>query len=159
MANPPSRRTSSSYSSSINSHYQLPISDSPTNPFQWQNPTTARVATLVNSLKFFLRKPHAFPFLLSIFLLLTWISLRLRHHHHTNPSSASSSNFNSMTLQQFHGGEMNHDANLVKFHSLSSDIAKDKRGWLIDPVSLALKSGISGSCFLSTFPNNYLLGN
>lgn len=54
---------------------------------------------------------------------------------------------------------MNHDANLVKFHSLSSDIAKDKRGWLIDPVSLALKSGISGSCFLSTFPNNYLLGN
>lgn len=45
--------------------------------------------------------------------------------------------------RQLHGGEINSDANLVRFHSLSSDIAKDKRGWLIDPVSLALQSGIS----------------
>lgn len=146
MANPPSRRTStSSSSSSTNHHYQLPISDS---PFQSQNPT-ARIATLVNSLKFFLKKPHSFPFLLSIFLLLTWVSLRFQRHSRNSSSFSFSSSSSSMgssfsTNRQLHGGEMNSAANLVRFYSLSSDIAKDKRGWLIDPVSLALQSGISG---------------
>lgn len=152
MSNPPSRRTSTS-SSSTNHHYQLPISDS---PFQSQNPTTtttARIATLVNSLKFFLKKPHSFPFLLSIFLLLTWVSLRFQRHSRNSSSfSSSSSSMGSSfsTNRQLHGGEMNSAANLVRFYSLSSDIAKDKRGWLIDPVSLALQSGISG--FLISFP-------
>lgn len=145
MANPPSRRISSSILS--NHHYQLPISDSPTIPFQSQNPTTtttARIATLLISLKFFLKKPHSFPFLLSIFLLLTWVSLRFQRHTHNGPSSSSSSMATFSMNRQLHGGEINSDANLVRFHSLSSDIAKDKRGWLIDPVSLALQSGISG---------------
>lgn len=153
MANPPSRRTSTS-SSSTNHHYQLPISDS---PFQSQNPTTttttARIATLVNSLKFFLKKPHSFPFLLSIFLLLTWVSLRFQRHSRNSSSfsfSSSSMGSSFSTNRQLHGGEMNSAANLVRFYSLSSDIAKDKRGWLIDPVSLALQSGISG--FLISFP-------
>lgn len=36
-------------------------------------------------------------------------------------------------------------ANLVRLSSaFPSQIAKDKRGWLLDPVSLALASGISG---------------
>lgn len=148
MANPPSRRTSSS--SSSNHHYQLPISNS---PFQSQNPTTtatSRIGTMVNSLKFFLKRPHSFPFLLSIFLLLTWVSFRFQRHSH-NSSSFSSSSMGSFSVnRQLHGGEINSAANLIRFYSLSSDIAKDKRGWLIDPVSLALQSGISG--FFISFP-------
>ncbi|CAA0827535.1 Unknown protein [Striga hermonthica] len=69
MANP--RRTS--YSSN-----QLPISD----PIpQFQSQTHQSAATLFNSFKIFLKKPHAFPFLLSVFLLLTWVSLRFQHRY------------------------------------------------------------------------------
>ncbi|KAL6534709.1 hypothetical protein OROGR_013384 [Orobanche gracilis] len=67
MANP--RRTS--YASS-----QLPISD-PTPQFQSQTHQSA--ATLLNLLRVFLKKSHVFPFLLSIFLLLTWVSFRFQH--------------------------------------------------------------------------------
>lgn len=131
MANP--RRTS--YTSS-----QLPISD-PIPQFQPQTSQTA--ATLLTSLKLFLRKPHAFPFLLSIFLLLTWVSLRFQHRY-AKPSIYQS----SYTANDKKGGYIKDpSANVVKFSSSSSLVMKDKRGWLIDPVSLALDAGIPGSTF------------
>ncbi|KAG6771102.1 hypothetical protein POTOM_022448 [Populus tomentosa] len=105
------------------------------NSFQLQNHSR------LSSIKHFLKKPLAFPFLLSIFLLLAWISLRLQH---------SSSSFSSSNLHERKGSqEEDEKANLVKFKSgfLSS---KDKRGWLLDPVSIALEYGIKGgavSCF------------
>ncbi|XP_071911878.1 uncharacterized protein [Coffea arabica] len=142
MANPPSRRTSSSSSSSSpysGSNYLLPISDTNNNNNQFQSQTTAATATirLVNSIKIFLRKPHAFPFLLSIFLFLTWVSLRIQHHQHPR------SDFNTWALKLGNKGK-DEDANLVRFHSMSSSIVKDKRGWFVDPVSLGLQAGISG---------------
>ncbi|KAJ6747698.1 hypothetical protein OIU74_030041 [Salix koriyanagi] len=95
----------------------------------------------LSSLKHFLKKPLAFPLLLSIFLLLAWICLRLQH----SSSSLSSSNLHEIKSSQ----EEDEKANLIKFKSgfLSS---KDKRGWLLDPVSIALEYGIKGgavSCF------------
>ncbi|KAG2689853.1 hypothetical protein I3843_09G157000 [Carya illinoinensis] len=83
----------------------------------------------------FLKKPHAFPFLLSIFLFLTWLSLRLQHASHFSPTS-----YELKSSQ-----DDDNAANLVRFSSgFPSPLAKDKRGWLLDPVSLALHSGILG---------------
>ncbi|KAK6151403.1 hypothetical protein DH2020_014038 [Rehmannia glutinosa] len=128
MANP--RRTS--YSSN-----QLPISD-PIPQFQSQTPQTA--ATLLNSLKIFLKKPHAFPFLLSIFLLLTWVSLRFQHRY-SDPSFRQS----SYTVNDKNGGYFkDSNSNVVKFPFFSSLVMKDKRGWMVNPVSLALDAGIPG---------------
>ncbi|XP_073132085.1 uncharacterized protein [Henckelia pumila] len=131
MANP--RRTS--YSN------QLPISE-PIPQFQSQTPQTA--TTLLASLKFFLKKPHAFPFLLSIFLLLTWVSLRIQHH---SASSLHQSSYagNGLTVNEKNGGYFKDSgANIVKFSSFSSIVMKDKRGWLINPVSLALDAAAPG---------------
>ncbi|KAJ6408456.1 hypothetical protein OIU84_011717 [Salix udensis] len=66
---------------------------------------------------------------------------RLQH----SSSSLSSSNLHEIKSSQ----EEDEKANLIKFKSgfLSS---KDKRGWLLDPVSIALEYGIKGgavSCF------------
>lgn len=127
MANP--RRTTFSSSGNQN-HHQLPIS---TAPFQNQG---TQISSLMNSLKSFLKKPHAFPFLLSLFLFLTWVSLRFQHPSTSNPQR-----------EEWHakvqsGSDQN--ANLVRFSASSSSIAKDKRGWLINPISLALDSAISG---------------
>ncbi|KAL7093061.1 hypothetical protein ACP275_11G019000 [Erythranthe tilingii] len=128
MANP--RRTSYSLN-------QLPISD-PIPQFQSQTPHTA--SNLLTSVKVFLRKPHAIPFLLSFFLILTWISLRFQHRY-AKPSFHQS----SYTANDKLGGFLKDStANVVKFSSSSSLVMKDKRGWLIDPVLLALDAGISG---------------
>ncbi|KAK6127121.1 hypothetical protein DH2020_039132 [Rehmannia glutinosa] len=128
MANP--RRTSYSLN-------QLPISD-PIPQFQSQTPQTA--ATLLNSLKIFLKKPHAIPFLLSIFLLLTWVSLRFQYRY-SDPSFRQS----SYTVNEKNGGYFkDSNSNVVKFPSSSSLVMKDKRGWLVNPVSLALDAGIPG---------------
>ncbi|CAA2975093.1 uncharacterized protein LOC111383754 [Olea europaea subsp. europaea] len=131
MANP--RRISYSNSS------QLPISE-PINQFQSQTPQTA--ANLLNSLKFFLKKPHAVPFLLSFLLFLTWVSLRFQRYS-SNPSFHQSAyDSNGVAL---HGGyDKYSDANIVKFPSFSPIVMKDKRGWLINPVSLALDAAITG---------------
>ncbi|KAM3288946.1 hypothetical protein P3S67_022376 [Capsicum chacoense] len=131
MANP--RRTSfSPLSNHTHNHQQLPIS---TAPFQNQG---TQISTLMNSLKSFLKKPHAFPFLLSLFLLLTWVSLRFQR-----PSSSS------IRREEWHAkvqsGSDDLDANLVRFSPSSSLIAKDKRGWLINPISLAISGG-AASC-------------
>ncbi|KAA8517864.1 hypothetical protein F0562_015347 [Nyssa sinensis] len=121
MANP--RRNS--YAISINQ------SSSDNNPFQAQTLTT------LSSLKFFLKKPHAFPFLLSIFLLLTWVSLRLQHSAHFS---------SSFPHQKWNTPEDDRNANLVRFASSAypSRITKDKRGWLLNPLAVAHDTGISG---------------
>ncbi|XP_051140388.1 uncharacterized protein LOC127257897 [Andrographis paniculata] len=140
MANP--RRTS--YASN------LPISE----PFpQFQSPAAAQstAATLITSAKVFLKKPHAFPFLLSIFLLLTWISLRLQHASGDSAfhrSSAAASYGTSAKDVGGGGGDDGHfrdsDANAVKFSASSSIAMKDKRGWLVNPITLAMDFDIQG---------------
>ncbi|XP_038882191.1 uncharacterized protein LOC120073413 [Benincasa hispida] len=136
MANP--RRNSISFSSSSNPQ-------SLESPFHSQSQGRSLSLSLALSfshLKNFLKKPHAFPFLLSVFLLLTWISLRIQH------SSSRFSSPNSSRFQQIPDSWSKDDdlkANLVRFKSgFPSPIAKDNRGWLLDPISLALGSGIPG---------------
>ncbi|CAK9150179.1 unnamed protein product [Ilex paraguariensis] len=130
MANP--RRNS--YSSPIN--HQISISlENNNNTFQAQTLTTATLS----SFKKFLKKPHAFPFLLSIFLFLTWVFLRLQR----------SSQFSQQHQQKWKGSESldeDRKANLLRFpaSAFPSSITKDKRGWLLDPLSIAFHSGITG---------------
>ncbi|KAJ0098353.1 hypothetical protein Patl1_21025 [Pistacia atlantica] len=82
----------------------------------------------------FLKRPQAFPLLLSIFVFITWISLRLQH----SDFSKSQKNWSSIEDDDV-------KANLVRFNShFPSPISKDKRGWLFNPVSLALDSGVKG---------------
>ncbi|VFQ63696.1 unnamed protein product [Cuscuta campestris] len=128
MANP--RRTFFPVSGN---HHQLPISSAA---------AAQPPASPVNSLLSFLKKPHAFPFLLSFFLLLTWVSLRFQHpSHHFPPGGVGSG-----SKARLHGSSSDDDrfANLVRFSSSSPIVAKDKRGWLLDPVSVAMDSSMSG---------------
>ncbi|CAL0299187.1 unnamed protein product [Lupinus luteus] len=115
------------------------------------NTTTYQIRhSYVSSMLHFLKRPHSLPFVLTIFLLLTWISLRMHH----------ASKFSSSMIQTHLDSTINDDmkANLVRFkaqipsesglkvyrHRTSSKIVKDKRGWSLDPLSLASDSGISG---------------
>lgn len=132
MANP--RRTSFSSSGNQN-HHQLPISTVNLNQ-------GTQISSLMNSLKSFLKKPHAFPFLLSLFLFLTWVSLRFQR------PSTSTPHREEWHAKVQSGSDQN--ANLVRFSASSSSITKDKRGWLLNPISLALDSDISGISFLSS---------
>ncbi|KAG2689852.1 hypothetical protein I3760_09G159200 [Carya illinoinensis] len=75
----------------------------------------------------FLKKPHAFPFLLSIFLFLTWLSLRLQHASHFSPTS-----YELKSSQ-----DDDNAANLVRFSSgFPSPLAKDKRGGAVSCASV-----------------------
>lgn len=118
-------------------------SQSSENPFHSQSLNLSYSSLILH----FLKKPHALPFLLSIFLLLTWASLRLQHSSYL---SSIHSHINKNWSQQHddHKPLKTKDdskANLVRFGSgFPSPIAKDKRGWLLDPISLALDYGISG---------------
>ncbi|XP_050223936.1 uncharacterized protein LOC126673734 [Mercurialis annua] len=88
------------------------------------------------SILHFLKKPHAIPILLSIFIFLTCLSLTLHHH---------SSSFNVHATTQHPNQNNDKLANLIRFSSNSaSPISKDNRGWLLNPLSLALHSGITG---------------
>ncbi|CAN1174949.1 hypothetical protein LINPERPRIM_LOCUS10240 [Linum perenne] len=98
---------------------------------------------LLITLKHWLKKPHAFPFLLSAFLLLTWISLLLQQRSSHSNSSSSSSSALAARIGDRRKFDDDRDVNLVRFGS-GSGIAKDDRGWLLDPVSLALKHGLKG---------------
>jgi len=101
-------------------------------------PTTAAAlpphSSLASSLLHFLKRPASFPFLLSLFVLLTWLSLRF--HHPSPPPSL--------------GGRPSvvHDpeANLVRFPAElhPTPIARDRRGWLLDPVAAARDAGLPG---------------
>ncbi|XP_057437836.1 uncharacterized protein LOC130729987 [Lotus japonicus] len=102
-----------------------------------RRPIFTRTTTLFHRIRSsflasFLNRPHSLPFLLSIFLFLAWISLRA-HRPSSHPLPRPS---------------LNHDvmANLRRFSSTTvpSRVAKDNRGWLLDPISLALASGLSG---------------
>lgn len=100
------------------------------------NPFQIRPSFLASLIQF-LQKPHSLPFLLSIFLFLTWISIRLQRASQYPPGYVASDVDWST--------EDDMKANLVRFSSgIPSQIAKDKRGWLLDPISLARASGISG---------------
>lgn len=111
----------------------LPLSSPSDQP---QTPSSS----LLTSLSLFLKRPQAFPFLLSIFVLLTWLSLRFQRPP-SNPSYAPPFQESSESSRVSDG-----DANLVRFSGVEvpSAIARDKRGWLVDPVSLALENGIHG---------------
>ncbi|MBA0694332.1 hypothetical protein Goari_004643 [Gossypium aridum] len=115
MANP--RRNSYSTNQSVDGSFQ----------------SQTQSSSSLSSLKHLLKKPHALPFLLLLLLLLTWVSLRLQY----------SSRFRHQQLGQDGHGDDDSKANLVRFKSgLPSAIVKDKRGWLLDPVSLALQFGV-----------------
>ncbi|OAY40174.1 uncharacterized protein LOC110622052 isoform X2 [Manihot esculenta] len=113
---------------------RISYSNSSENPIQFQN------FSRLSSIKHFLKKPHAFPFLLSIFLLLTWVSLRLQRASHL-----SSANLRG-TQEAKWSKDDDKKANLIRFKSglFPSPFIKDKRGWIFDPVSLALGSGLKG---------------
>ncbi|XP_016504641.1 uncharacterized protein LOC107822614 [Nicotiana tabacum] len=125
MANP--RRISFSPSGN---HHQLPISAAA----GFQNQTSTQMSSLIS----FLKKPHAFPFLLSLFLFLTWVSLRFQR------PSDSSHQREEWHPAKFYSSGSDQMANLLRFPASSSSIAKDKRGWLLNPISLALDSALSG---------------
>ncbi|CAH8268860.1 unnamed protein product [Arabidopsis lyrata] len=99
-----------------------------------------RLSPIINLLK----KPQAFPILLSFFLFLTWISLRLQHSSHVSSSSSHpKSTLNSHPdLKVFDDDDK---VNLVRFGLASlSPARKDDRGWLLDPVILARDSQLKG---------------
>lgn len=100
----------------------LPISFS-TDP---QNPSSS--SSILNGVFLFLKRPTAFPFLLSVFVLLTWLSLRLQRTAPPPPP-------------RFRGGT-DADANLVRFEA--GAVAKDARGWVLDPVRAARDAGVLG---------------
>ncbi|KAJ8437401.1 hypothetical protein Cgig2_020420 [Carnegiea gigantea] len=88
--------------------------------------------SLISVLKFF-KKPQAFLFLPSIFLLLIWVCFRFHHSSHFL--------YPSQNLQRW-SKEEDLKANLVRFRSLQ--LSKDRRGWMLDPVTAALHAGLSG---------------
>lgn len=99
-----------------------------------------RLSPLINLLK----KPQAFPLLLSFFLFLTWITLRLQHSSHvsSHPKSTLKSHPELNILDD------DDKVNLVRFASASlSPVRKDDRGWLLDPIILARDSQLKGSSY------------
>ncbi|OVA13786.1 hypothetical protein BVC80_1769g41 [Macleaya cordata] len=129
MANP--RRNSFSNFNSTNN----PV-------FSLENPLQQTQSFSLSSLIVFLKRPHAFPFLLSIFLLLTWVSLRLQHFHHYSSSQQS---LQSQETQNWRRDSEDEQANLVRFtSSFPSRISRDKRGWLLNPVTIAQDVGLPG---------------
>lgn len=99
----------------------------------------------------FLKKPHAFPFLLSVFLFLTWLSLKLQHSNSRFSPPTPTLARAQQTLNR-HDYEDDAKAGLVRFPSgFPSPLAKDTRGWMLDPISLALTHHLSG--MPTVFPN------
>ncbi|XP_061345432.1 uncharacterized protein LOC133291228 [Gastrolobium bilobum] len=99
------------------------------------NPTTSENPAILQQIRpslvaSFLQRPQSLPFVLTIILLLAWFSIRMQRASQPLPEWKTTTTKDDMK------------ANLVRF--TSSQIAKDNRGWLLDPLSLALASGISG---------------
>lgn len=112
-----------------------------------------RLTPLINLLK----KPQAFPLLLSFFLLLTWISLRVQHSSHL----VSSSSHPKTTGKSHPDLEILDDddkVNLARFDSSSlSPVRKDDRGWLLDPGILARNSQLNdGSSLIDSLSVEFL---
>lgn len=121
---------------------QIPFSDGG-NPYPAQAQAQTRTQKLLNSLKQFLKKPHAFPLILSALLFLTWLSLRLQFQHNPN-------DYLHVSRRSFKN-DKDHLVNLVRFSSSSKQIMKDERGWMMDPISVALHYGISGGAISCEF--------
>ncbi|XP_028105610.1 uncharacterized protein LOC114304667 [Camellia sinensis] len=124
-------------------------SDTNNNPSS--SSSQVQTLTTLSSLKLFLKKPHAFPFLLSLFLLLTWVSLRLQHSaHFSSPPHLT----HPRQWSRDRVDDDDHKVNLLRFSSAyPSRITKDNRGWLLDPISVARNAAISGfSLSLSLSP-------
>jgi hypothetical protein len=120
-----------------NSYTNHQSSDSPI----FQNPSSHAHSTSSRIIHF-LKKPHAFPFLLTIFLFLTWLSLKLQHSSHYLSSPFSRS---QQALFTYHTLEDDAKVNLVRFSSgFPSPLAKDNRGWILDPIAFALCSNLLG---------------
>nr|GMD39937.1 uncharacterized protein LOC109181580 [Ipomoea batatas] len=113
MANP--RRTT--LFPATGTHHQLPVSTAGGGGDQ-------SPATLVSSLKSFLKKPHAIPFLLSFFLLLTWVTLRFQRPSEHFPSMGLGSGMGIMGRRHWSSDDDN-SANLVRFPASSPLVAKD----------------------------------
>ncbi|KAL0919734.1 hypothetical protein M5K25_011851 [Dendrobium thyrsiflorum] len=94
----------------------------------------------------FLKRPSAFPFVLSLFLVLTWLCLRVQR----TPGSASL----RFRAQSQSGRDADADANLARF-SASSLISNDRRGWLFNPIGVALDKGIHGEIRPGSFRGNH----
>ncbi|KAK3162246.1 hypothetical protein QOZ80_1BG0087340 [Eleusine coracana subsp. coracana] len=94
--------------------------------------------SVASSLLHFLKRPASFPFLLSLFVLLTWLSLRF--HRPSPPSSVDGR------------PTVVHDpqANLVRFPAelYPTPIASDGRGWLLNPVAAASDAGLLGGALV-----------
>ncbi|GFY98111.1 leucine-rich repeat (LRR) family protein [Actinidia rufa] len=102
---------------------------------------------ILNSVTLLLKNSHGLPFMLSVLVLLTWVSLRLQHSSSAQFSSPPHLNpDNKWTINT--PTHPNHDddkINLLRFYSsYPSPITKDKRGWLLNPFSLPLHAPISG---------------
>ncbi|XP_073008440.1 uncharacterized protein [Typha latifolia] len=110
------------------------------------NPHQSPSFSSFSSLAIFLKKPSAFPFLLSVFILLTWLSLRFSPSSSSRLRSSLSGGAAAVTGGSEGGGDFDADANLVRFSAVEypSQIARDHRGWLLDPVAAARKAGIRG---------------
>uniref|UniRef100_A0A0E0GQE3 Uncharacterized protein n=1 Tax=Oryza nivara TaxID=4536 RepID=A0A0E0GQE3_ORYNI len=100
-------------------------------------PAAAPSPSLPSSLVHFLKRPASFPFLLSLFVLLTWISLRF---HHPSPSASV------LRAPVVHDPQ----ANLVRYPAAlyPTPIAADGRGWLLDPVAAARDAGLPGGALV-----------
>ncbi|CAL9127692.1 unnamed protein product [Musa textilis] len=128
-----------------------PVSDSPSPPpppLSSPSPSPAAAAAAVSSVAVFFKRPSAFPLLLSVFVLLTWVFLRLEHPAAAGLRSSLSSGLSSSSSRSGTGpvDGADSDANLVRFSAVEfpSKIARDWRGWLMDPVTAAREARLRG---------------
>ncbi|XP_074578933.1 uncharacterized protein LOC141835382 [Curcuma longa] len=119
----------------------------PTPPPPLSSPSSSSAAAALSSIVFFFKRPSALPLLLSLFVLLTWLFLQLEHPTSAGlrssfPSGSSSgSQSSAWTLNV-----LDSEANVVRFDAVEfpSKIARDWRGWLMDPVKAAREAGLPG---------------
>ncbi|CAL9197436.1 unnamed protein product [Musa hybrid cultivar] len=126
-----------------------PVSETPPPPpLSLSSPSPSPAAAAVSSVAVFLKRPSAFPLLLSIFVLLTWVFLRLEHPASAGLRSSLSSGLSSSSSRSGTGpvDGADSDANLVRFSAVEfpSKIARDWRGWLMDPVTAAREARLRG---------------
>lgn len=126
-----------------------PVSETPPPPPPpLSSPSPSPAAAAVYSVAVFLKRPSAFPLLLSVFVLLTWVFLRLEHPASAGLRSSLSSGLSSSSSRSGTGpvDGADSDANLVRFSAVEfpSKIARDWRGWLMDPVTDAREARLRG---------------
>ncbi|KAF9589803.1 hypothetical protein IFM89_028738 [Coptis chinensis] len=127
MANP--RR--SSYSNT------LPLTNTSETTSQQQVSQTPSHFT--TSFIHFLKRPHAFPFLLSIFLLLAWLLFRFQHLNNNNHFTA----YHSNGINKWEKANDDENANVRRLNS-DGVLSRDKRGWMFNPVVAANDAGLYG---------------